>query len=176
MLCLIYLRANLRNGVSPCGRKCFWLRLLLVSWLVPPFPFKRPRQMPLGVAAIRPLRQGTPAITRPGSSGDIGARANGRSTRRINAPSRPSISRNAGIDEGRPAGRPFFQSRGFRGCPPRLVGFRGCRSPVSLRRGCPHQRRMPVSTGPTDYSFHRQPGVWISRNAIARVSLAELDC
>jgi hypothetical protein len=80
MLCLIYLGANLRNGVVLCGRKFFWLRPLLVSWLVPPFPFKRPRQMPLGVAAIRPPRQGTPAITRRVGRSSAGARVNGSCT------------------------------------------------------------------------------------------------
>jgi hypothetical protein len=108
MLCLIYLGAILRNGVSLCGRKCFWLRLLLVSWLVPPFPFKRPRQMPLGVAAIRPPRQGTLAITRRVGRSSAGARVNGSCIKPpigVALRRRPSLSKMAG--DPRPARVPF---------------------------------------------------------------------
>src|SRR6478735_1253231 len=107
MLCLIYLGANLRNGISLCGRKFFWLRLLLVSWLVPPFPFKRPRQMPLGVAAIRPPRQGTPAITRRVGRSSAGARVNGSCIKPIGVAlrRRPNLSKKAG--DPRPARVPF---------------------------------------------------------------------
>ena len=108
MLCLIYLRANLRNGVSPCGRKCFWLRLLLVSWLVPPFPFKRPRQMPLGAAAISSPRQDTPTITRRERRSSTTARVNGSCTKLpigVVLRRRPNLSKWQGIRG--PRGSPF---------------------------------------------------------------------
>ena len=87
------------TGVVLCGRKFFWLRPLLVSWLVPPFPFKRPRQMPLGVAAIRPPRQGTPAITRRVGRSSAGARVNGSCTKLpigVALRRRPNLSKKAG--------------------------------------------------------------------------------
>jgi len=99
---------NLRNGVILCGRKCFWLRPLLVSWLVPPFPFKRPRQMPLGVAAIRPPRQGTLAITRRERRSSAGARVNGSCTKLpigVALRRRPNLSKGQG--DPRPARIPL---------------------------------------------------------------------
>ena len=106
---LLYLRANLRKGVSLCRRKCFWLWLLLVSWLVLPFPFKRPRQMLLGVAAIRPPRQGTLAITRRVGRSSAGARVNGSSTKLpigVAPRRRLNLSKKAGIRG--PRGSPFI--------------------------------------------------------------------
>jgi hypothetical protein len=127
MLCLIYLRANLRNGVSPCGRKCFWLRLLLVSWLVPPFPFKRPRQMPLGAAAISSPRQDTPTITRRERRSSTTARVNGSCTKLpigVVLRRRPNLSKWQGI-------------RGPRGSPFHLASHGGAVSHCPL---CPQKR------------------------------------
>jgi hypothetical protein len=133
---LFYLRANLRKGVSLCGRKCFWLWLLLVSWLVPPFPFKRPRQMLLGVAAIRPPRQGTLAITRRVGRSSAGARVNGSCTKLpigVAPRRRPNLSRKAG--DPRPPRIPFHLASHRVVCDVMANG-------TGLPRPCTHKSRL----------------------------------